>query len=214
MNRITRLAITLSLIGMLPAGAAKFSRAQVSRVVNQVELLLPNQSKRSANVGATVSGTTAVQTGARSRAELTFPDESLVRLGSNSVFSFASGTRDVTLDKGTMLLQSERFKGRTRIKTAAVTAAITGTTIMLEFVPAVYDDAGNIIKPGVIKIIVIEGSLEFSLVINPRKKMRLKAGEMVVFAANATDLPGKLLFDIRQLVKTSQLINMGLTSRR
>lgn len=204
------LVVTLALAILVSGGtaqAAKFTSAKVSRKVNQVNLLLADQTTEPAAVGSLVTGSTAVSTGSSSRAELSFPDDSVVRLGSNSVFSFTSGGRDVNLDKGTLLMQSKRFRGKTQIKTAAVTAAITGTTILIEYVPAVYDASGKLIKAGIIKIIVVEGSLEFSLVIDPRKKMRLTDGEMVVFSTEAKQLPKKFVIDLSRLTKTSQLFN-------
>ena len=69
--------------------------AQVSRIFNDVRLLSENQPARPAVVSDSVSGKAAVQTGAASRAELTFSDQTLTRLGANSYFSFVNGTRDM-----------------------------------------------------------------------------------------------------------------------
>ncbi len=209
MSAVTAIAAVLT-APIAEAAARKFSTAEVTRIVRDVDLLLADQTSRPASVGSTVSGQTALQTGNNSRAQLSFPDESVVRLGSNSVFSFTAGQRDLNLDRGTMLLQAPKFRGKTQIKTAAVTAAITGTTIMLEFIPPEYDAAGNIIKPGIIKIIVIEGSLEFSFTFAPRNKMRLTAGEMVSFPSNAQNLPQKYVVDLKRLVTTSLLFDGGL----
>ncbi|MEM0896444.1 MAG: FecR family protein [Verrucomicrobiota bacterium] len=204
------LAVTGLILPATTADAAKFKSAKVTKTVNDVRLLTGSQSARPANPGDTVTGSAAVQTGQRSRAELQFPDESLVRLGSNSVFSFLEGKRDVELEKGTLLMQVPKSLGRTQVKTAAVTAAITGTTILIEFVPAVLDELGNVIKPGIIKIIVIEGSLEFSLNVNPGQKMELLPGDMVVMSSTAQQLPQKFTVDLNRLVKTSNLIDGGM----
>jgi len=201
------LVLALSFTGSVEA--AKFSRAKVTKVVNDVKLLSDSQKTRAASRGSVVSGSTAVLTGQKSRAELQFPDESLVRLGSNSVFSFSEGKRDMEMKKGTMLMQVPKSMGRTQVKTAAVTAAITGTTILLEYVPDEFDANGKLIRRGSIKIIVVEGSLEFYLNASPRRKMTLKPGEMVAFPSNAQLLPKKLNFDIPRLMKTSGLLNMG-----
>lgn len=189
--------------------AAKFSSAKVTRVVNDVKLLQGTESSRPAKQGSQVSGSTAVLTGQKSRAELQFPDESLVRLGSNSVFSFSPDSRDVKVDKGTLLLQVPKSLGRTQIKTAAITAAITGTTILFEYIPPLIGKNGKIIRQGTFKIIVVEGSLEFFLNASPRRKLVLKPGEMVAFSENAKRLPKTLNFDIPRLMKTSSLFNMG-----
>jgi cyclopropane fatty-acyl-phospholipid synthase-like methyltransferase len=63
---------------------------------------------------------------------LLFRDQTLTRLGADTFFSFTQGTRDLTLERGTLLLQVPKGRGGARIRTAAVTASITGTTILLE----------------------------------------------------------------------------------
>ncbi len=205
------LAALLALVLMpFPAEAAKFKSAKIRKTINDVKVLTPSKAARPASPGETISGSSAVQTGQRSRAELQFPDESLVRLGSNSLFSFETGKRDVELEKGTILMQVPKSLGRTQVKTAAVTAAITGTTILIEYTPPVLDEFGNIIKPGIIKIIVIEGSLEFALNIALGRKMTLLPGEMVAMPSNAKQLPKKFTVDLNRLTKTSNLFDGGL----
>ena len=190
--------------------AAKFKSAEVTKIVNDVKLLTGTSQARAASRGAVVRGSTAVRTGQKSRAELQFPDESVVRLGSNSVFSFLQGKREVDLKQGTLLLQVPKTLGRTRVKTAAISAAITGTTILIEIIPEVLDENGRVIRPLRGKIIVVEGSLEFSLNNAPRKTMKLVAGEMVVFSADAKTLPNKFQIDLERLVKTSLLVDGGM----
>src|ERR1041384_5268365 len=82
---------------------------------------------------------------------LLFQDNTLTRIGAETFFSFKTGTRDLTLEKGSMLLQVPKGLGGAKIHTAAVTAAITGTTIMMEYIPRRY-----------IKVLVLEGSLRLS----------------------------------------------------
>ena len=186
------------------AHAAKFTRAEVTKVVNDVKLLSGTKTSKPASRGSVVSGSTAVRTGQKSRSELQFPDRSIVRLGSNSVFSFLNGKREVELEKGTLLMQVPKSLGRTRVKTAAISAAITGTTILIEYIPPVSDKAGTV------KIIVIEGSLQFSLNNNPRVKVKLNAGEMVAFRTDTQKRPDVLKFDIPRLVETSLLVDGGM----
>jgi hypothetical protein len=203
--------IVAMLIPLAPcANAAKFTRAEVTKAVNDVKLLIGSSASKPAKPGSVVSGSTSVLTGQKSRAELQFPDESLVRLGSNSAFSFESGNRDVDLKKGTLLMQVPKSLGDTKIKTAAVTAAITGTTIMFEYIPPVLDKNGKVKTPGSVKIIVIEGSLEFGLNSNPKEKMELLPGEMVAFRTDAKSLPKKFNVDLQRLVRTSQLVDAGM----
>lgn len=97
-------------------------------MVNSVSPIEPGKGERAAEVRDVVAGTSSVKTGIKSRAELLFQDKTLSRLGANTVFSFDEGTRDLELEHGTMLLQVPKGVGSARIRTAAETAAITGTT--------------------------------------------------------------------------------------
>ena len=114
----------------------------------------------------------AVRTGIQSRAELLFQDNTLTRLGSDALFSFKAGTRDMTLDRGTMLLQVPKGLGGARIRTAAVTAAITGTTIMMENIPGSH-----------VKVLVLEGSLRLSINGRLGESVVLNPGKMVILGA-------------------------------
>lgn len=61
---------------------------------------------------------TAVRTGVESRAELTFTDQTLARLGSNMIFSFDQGTRNLELGGGAVLLRVPKDPGGAQINTA------------------------------------------------------------------------------------------------
>ena len=149
---------TILLMFLVPATsyAEKFNRAKVTKVINDVRLLTGTKTSRPASKGSVVSGKMAVRTGLKSRAQMDFPDASIVRLGANSVFSFIQSQRDVDLEKGTILMQVPKSLGRTKIRTSSISAAITGTTILIEYVPPITNDAGEIITPGTFKAIVIE----------------------------------------------------------
>ena len=125
-RRALAVLATAALALPVTARAEKFTRAEVTKVINDVRLLTGAETSRPASRGAIVSGSTAVRTGQKSRTELQFPDESVVRLGSNSIFSFLQGKREVELQQGTLLMQVPKSLGRTQVKTAAISAAITG----------------------------------------------------------------------------------------
>jgi hypothetical protein len=222
--------ISLAAIALLqfPAGAATFKSAKVTKAVNDVRLLPSGSSARPASEGNTVTRNTSVLTGKRSRAELTFPDASLIRLGQNTSFSFLDGKREVDLKEGTMLLQQPKWRGRTEIRTAAVSAAITGTTVILESSKGagacgVCDCCKGLCdinhrehhheccagKAGVVKLLVLEGTMKFNLNASPNKSLTLNAGEMVTMRTGARQMPRVFVFDIKQLAKTSNLVNGG-----
>lgn len=137
------LGLPLALLAFLfvAAPAARgvmLKSAELTAVVNEVKLVEHGKSERPAGVRDVVQGDSSVKTGIKSRAELLFQDKTLTRLGANTLFSFDQGTRDLELEHGTMLLQTPKGLGGAKIRTAAVTAAITGTTILLEYSPVAW----------------------------------------------------------------------------
>ena len=87
-------------------GLAKFSvaaerkEARVTQVIRDVRLLASHAGPRPASVNDSVREDTAVRTGGDSRAELTFTDQTLTRLGANTIFSFSEGARTFDLASG------------------------------------------------------------------------------------------------------------------
>src|SRR6202040_2261410 len=158
--------------------------------------LLPNAAPaRPAVVNDPVRDGTAVRTGVESRTELMFPDATLARLGANTIFSFNEGTRNLELTDGAMLLRVPKNAGGAKINTAAVTAAITGTTVMLEFHKNSY-----------VKFIVLEGTGRIFLPNRVGESVLVHAGQMLITKPDAKNLSNPVDVDIRQLRKTSRLI--------
>src|ERR1700730_12951275 len=83
-----------------PANGGVLKEARVTQVIKDVKLLPGQAAPRAAAVSDNVSGDTAVRTGADSRAELTFTDLTIARLGANTIFSFNEGTRTISLTDG------------------------------------------------------------------------------------------------------------------
>ncbi len=115
-----------------PVLAEQLSEAQITRIIKKVEMLPEQAAARPALLKDTVRGGTAVRTGTESRTELTFTDQTLTRLGANTTFTFNEGSRNIDLGVGAMLLYVPKNSGGAKISTAAVTAAITGTTVLIE----------------------------------------------------------------------------------
>src|SRR5689334_18202106 len=104
----------------------------------------------------------------------------------------------MTLQKGTMLLQVPKGIGGAKIHTAAVTASITGTTIMMEYVPSKS-----------IKVLVLEGSLRLSRNGVFGDSLLLTPGKMVIMPPNAKHIPDPVSVDLSHVMKTSTLVKMG-----
>lgn len=180
--------------------AANLNEATVTRVVRSVEVIPPGSSPKPAEVGEVVRGDSDVRTGEESRAQLTFPDQTLARLGENTVFSFERGTRALDLESGAILLQVPKDAGGATIRSAPITAAITGTTVMMEYSPG---------KTGVVKLIVLEGTVRLSLTGRLGESVLVGPGQMISAAADARSLPDPVTVDVKRIMKTSKLIKAG-----
>jgi hypothetical protein len=156
----------------------------------------PAKGDRPAALRDVIKDDRGLQTGVRSRSELLFQDNTLTRLGAETFFSFKTGTRDMTLEKGSMLLQVPKGLGGAKIHTAAVTAAITGTTIMMEYSPGKY-----------LKVLVLEGSLRLSRNGSFGDSVVLHPGKMVIMRPDAKKIPEPVDVDLAQIVRTSTLVN-------
>src|SRR5205807_1723234 len=68
--------------------AAELKEARVTAVVKDVKLLPTGVAARPAAVSDEVRDGTAVRTGVESRSELKFTDQTIARLGANTIFTF------------------------------------------------------------------------------------------------------------------------------
>src|SRR5438067_2756718 len=176
--------------------AGPLTSAEVTKVINRVSVIDPAKGTHPAVLRDVIKDNLALQTGARSRSELLFQDNTLTRIGAETFFSFKTGTRDMTLEKGSMLLQVPKGLGGAQIHTAAVTAAITGTTIMMEYSPRQY-----------IKVLVLEGSLRLSRNGSFGDSLVLHPGKMIIMRPDAKRIPDPIDIDLAQIVRTSTLVN-------
>jgi hypothetical protein len=189
--------VALSLSHPTLSSAAPLTEAHVTKIVNDVKLVDPAAGDRDAKLDDVVRDEIALTTGIKSRSELIFQDNTLTRLGPESYFSFKGGTREMTLQKGTMLLQVPKGLGGAKIHTASVTAAITGTTIMMEYVPQ-----------KAIKVLVLEGTMRLSMNGRFGDSLLLTPGKMVIMSPTARRVPDPVTVDLKKVVQTSTLVNM------
>jgi hypothetical protein len=133
--------------------AAPANEARVTHVKNQVQLQDANNAPRRALVDGTVPEETIVRTGDGSRGELTFFDETVVRLASHTAFDFNRGTRGLNLREGAVLIQAPKGARSATIRAGNIAAAVAGTTVMIEYHPDVYkvlvlEGTGRLYRPG------------------------------------------------------------------
>ena len=176
--------------------AGPLTSAEVTKIINRVSVVDPEKGGHPAAIREVIKDDLGLQTGVQSRSELLFQDDTLTRIGAETFFSFKTGTRDMTLEKGSMLLQVPKGLGGAKIHTAAVTAAITGTTIMMEYFPDQY-----------IKVLVLEGSLRLSRNGTFGDSLVLTPGKMVIMRPDAKKIPDPIDVDLENVVKTSTLVN-------
>ena len=122
--------IAALVVAALPASA---ETAQVSEVVQDVSI-----SGSQASVGDSLSESKSLRTGTKSRAELTFEDSTLLRVGSNSVFSFLGNkgkAREFELTQGTAFVATPTTHGGVNVRCGGVTATIEGCLVTLGITP-------------------------------------------------------------------------------
>jgi quercetin dioxygenase-like cupin family protein len=175
--------------------AAQANEATITRIVNEVQLHAAQSAPHFASINDKVRDGTSVQTGMNSRTELSFADQSLTRLSANTIFSFNEGTRNLDLASGAVLLHVPKGAGGAKISTAAMTAAITGTTVIVEYHPHAY-----------IKFISLEGTARLYLKRRWGESVLIRPGQMLIANPDAKSLPNPVDVDLERLMKTARLI--------
>ena len=203
MNRSLLVSIVSLTLLAAPAFAKgiPLEQATITRTINDVRVLDPKNGSAPAKVSQVIKDEMGVKTGIKSRAELLFQDNTLTRLGAESYFTFRPGTREMSLDSGTLLLQVPKDHGGATIRSASITASITGTTILMENVPGKS-----------VKFMVLEGSMRVAMNNRIGEALSLKAGKMIIVNPGAKNLPDPVNVDVRSVIKTSSLINPDLFS--
>jgi len=136
---------------MLPCAsrAIDFKQAKFTQVVNNVEVISSDQARHAAELNGIFKMPEVLQTGPASRAELTAPDNTVTRVGANTIFSFDPANRTIDLQQGSLLFHSPHGKGGGTIHTGSATASVLGTTIIVTTTPN-----------GGFKVLALEGEAE------------------------------------------------------
>src|SRR2546430_824256 len=177
-----------------PADAAELKAARVTQIINDVKLLPGQAAARAAIVNESIGIGTAVRTGVDSRTELTFTDLTITRLGANTVFSFNGEARQIDLGSGAVLVQVPRNGAEAKIRTAAVTAAISGGTALFEAHKGLPT-----------KLLMLEGIGRFYPNGHPEEAEIVHGGEMAMMTADGR-ITRPTKFNAALVYKTSKLI--------
>src|SRR6266480_3554239 len=187
------LIVLFWLVGAAPfVTADQLQQARVSQVIQDVRVLETHGAPRPAAVNDKVIQGMGVRTGVESRAELTFTDLTLTRLGANTIFSFKQGARELDLTSGAVLLEVPPKAPAVKISTSAVTAAVTGGTALFATGPPT-------------KFMVLEGIGTFYPTGHPERAATVNGGEMMTMTANGR-MTKTEKFDVKLVLKTSRLI--------
>ncbi|MBO0695559.1 MAG: FecR domain-containing protein, partial [Verrucomicrobia bacterium] len=183
----------LFVVGVAPlVTAEQLDQARVSQVIQDVKLLETRGAPHPAAVNDKVTHGMGVRTGVESRAELTFSDLTITRLGANTIFSFKEGAREVDLTSGAVLLQVPPAKPSVKVSTSAVTAAVTGGTALFSTGPPM-------------KFMVLEGVGTIYPLGHPERAVTVDGGQMMTMTPDGRmTKPQK--FDVKLVVATSRLI--------
>lgn len=173
--------------------AASTNEARVTRVKNQVQLGNSKNIARSASVNDIVREQTIVRTGNGSCGEVTFSDQTVVRLAARTAFDFNQGTRGLNLGEGAVLVQSPKEANGATIHAGSVAAALAGTTVMIEYHGGFY------------KFLVLEGTARTYRPGHLGDSVLVRPGQMV-FGNPESALSDPVDVDIERFMKTSRLI--------
>jgi hypothetical protein len=180
---------------LFQAHALPIDHAKITEVVNNVTLLDPHSWNASpAKTDETFRAPEIMKTGAQSRSELVADDQTITRVGADTLFSFEPHERVINLKEGSILFQAPSGRGGGSIRTAAATASVLGTTMI-----AVAT------RDGAFKLLDIEGNVYVRMANG--KHVTLHGGQMIFVPPGAHD-PGLVLdFRLRDEVATSLLVS-------
>ena len=111
-------------LSSLNAHADALKTATIATVKNQVLITKEGEKGQAAVVKGVLQSNAEISTGKDSHVELHFADRSMVRLGSNTIFSFDPKTRDMKIQRGIALIHVPPRQGSTQIITPLGTASI------------------------------------------------------------------------------------------
>jgi FecR protein len=192
---MSKRTVVLAALTVISAGcfAANIDRATITEVVNNVTVIEPSTKRTSAaKVRGEFATPNVLRTGAASRAELTAADQTVTRVGQNTLFSFQPNSREIDLQRGSILFQSPSGNGGGTIRTPAASAAVLGTTLIVVTT-----------RNGGFKVLLMEGKGRMKAADGTVR--RLGAGQMV-YALPGGRLSGVFEFRLSQQVAAAQLV--------
>jgi hypothetical protein len=125
---------------------------------------------------------------------LTASDQTITRVGANTVFSFEPTGRTIDLEKGNVLFHSPAGKGGGEIHSGGAAAAVLGTTLIV-----------SATGTGGFKVILLEG--HGTVTLPNGQSVALKAGQLVFVLPGHAGFSPVLEINLGKLVAGSNLVN-------
>jgi hypothetical protein len=196
MKKLTVLPLCL---GCVFAGstshAIDLKQSKITQVVNDVQIIsADSQQQKNASVNDVFSMPDTLRTGIASRAELVAADETVTRVGANTIFSFDPASRTIDLKQGSLLFHSPHGMGGGTIHTGSATASVLGTTLIVTTTPS-----------GGMKVLDLEGSVEVKFLNG--LKQNLAPGNMTFVMPGGNQLTPIIVFRLDAVTKNSLLVS-------
>ena len=197
--RLSSTGFLLALSGVLgfsiSAAGATIDHSKITEVVNSVSIISPDTRASSPAKADEIFRTPDImRTGPQSRSEMVAEDQTITRVGANTLFSFEPRQRVIDLKQGSVLFQSPHGMGGGEIRTDSATASVLGTTIIVVAT-----------KDGGFKLLVLEGT---GYVKMPNGKHAVvHGGQLVYVPPGGKDIGPILNFRLSEEVKTGRLVD-------
>jgi FecR protein len=195
MKKIAALSLCFSCFAAVSISRAiDLKQSKVTQVVNDVEIIsAADQSEKTAAVNDIFTMPDILRTGPASRAELVASDETITRVGANTIFSFDPASRTIDLKQGSLLFHSPHGKGGGTIHTGSATASVLGSTLIV-----------TTTSNGGFKVLVLEDGAEIKFLNGLTQK--LEPGQMTFILPGGNQLAPILIFRLDDLTKNSLLV--------
>lgn len=174
--------------------AGDFKTSRVTQVVNDVRIIsAARQSEKAAVTNDLFAMPDVLQTGTASRAELVSQDDTVTRVGANTIFSFDPANRTVNLKQGSLLFHSPHGQGGGSIRTGSATASVLGSTLIV-----------TTTSKGGFKVLALEDDAVVRL---PNgRKLKLHPGQMTFVLPGGDELSPIITFRLDSLTQGSLLL--------
>jgi hypothetical protein len=166
---------------------------RVAAAVKDVQVLSPDGAHHAARVNEILREGSMLRTGVSSRAEISFADQCVARLESNTALTFKANGPIIELKEGAILVQAARGASGAKIEIANFAAGIKDTTVVFESYPSHY------------KFLVLTGTGRLYRPAHLGDSILVEPGQMV-FGRPDGPLTDPVDFDIGRYMKTCRFV--------